>query len=250
MGNCLISEEPGSSFTISEKKLNDNKIYKAYKAIKELSDDIQSKNLLKTDKIYLIDSYSIQDFVNFIERFSNLSNSMLLKLLEENNFEFNFDNLELINETNCETKNKFIIVDEKFFQILGIQENKNSVILDINKRKKINQIEFSDETKKGFIKPDNLNFNYIFDINTAANNLENKKEMNNSVTSVEKNYFENENNDNNNTKNNINNNTNNINNNTNNINNINNNINNNRATNYLNPINKIVSNINYNQSNI
>ena len=215
MGNCLISEQPTSCFTISEERLENNKIYKAYKVIKILSDDIQSKNILKTDKIYLIYIHTIQEFVNFIERISNFNDSSIAKLLEENSFKFNFDNLQIINEENFETKNEFLIVDEKFLQILGIQEiqfHNSSVILDIDKGKNIYLIEFANQTKKSFIKSNNLNFCYEFDPNIA--DLE--------TTIIMRNNFENAN-DNNNT-----------------------NTNNNGNSNYSNPINRIGFYNNYN----
>ena len=211
MGNCLISEQPTSCFTISEERLENNKIYKAYKAIKILSDDIQSKNILKTDKIYLIYIHTIQEFVDFIERISNFNDSSIAKLLEENSFKFNFDNLQIINEANFETKNEFLIVDEKFLQILGIQEiqfHNSSVILDIDKGKNIYLIEFANQTKKSFIKSNNLNFCYEFD-----HNLE--------TTIIMRNNFENAND--------------------------NNNTNNNGNSNYSNPINRIRFYNNYNQ---
>ena len=223
MGNCLISEQSANCFTISERRLENNKIYKAYKAIKILSDDIQSKNILKTDKIYLIYIHTIQEFVNFIERFSKLNDSSIAKLLEENSFKFNFDNLQIINEANFETKNEFLIVDEKFLQILGIQEiqfHNSSVILDIDKGENIYLIEFANQTKKSFIKSNNLNFCYEFDPNIAENNLETNNEIISS-TIIMRNNLENVND--------------------------NNNTNNNGNSNYSNPINRIRFYNNYNQ---
>ena len=168
MGNCLNSEEGCSSFTISGRKLEINKIFKAYKSILRFDIEMKSKNILKKDKVYLISTNSIQDFVNNIEIFSNLDDSEILKKLEDNRFLFDFENLEIIDESNYnnENLNEFIIVDEEFLKIIGKnneENNQKSVIIDMDKNENKFQIEFANQMKKKYIKLDNLNFCYKFE---------------------------------------------------------------------------------------
>ena len=168
MGNCLNIEEGCSCFTISERKLEINKIFKAYKSIKRFDIEIKSKNILKKDKIYLISTNSIQDFVNNIEIFSNLDDSEILEELEDNRFLFDFENLEIIDESNYnnENLNEFIIVDEEFLKIIGKnneENNQKSVIIDMDKNENKFQIEFANQMKKKYIKLHNLNFCYKFE---------------------------------------------------------------------------------------
>ena len=156
MGNCLNSEEGCSCFTISGRKLEINKIFKAYKSIKRFDIEMKSKNILKKDKIYLISTNSVQDFVNNIEIFSNLDDSEIRKKLEDNRFLFDFDNLEIIDESNYnnEILNEFIIVDEEFLKIIGKnneENNQKSVIIDMDKNENKFQIEFANQMKKDML---------------------------------------------------------------------------------------------------
>ena len=121
--------------------------------IKNLNDDIKSSDIFKKDKIYLIFKGSISYFVNKIEKFAKLENKEIQEQLGQNRFTFNFDELTLIDKGNCETNEEFIIVNEKFFEILDIKRNifdNKSVI--INKENNITQIEFDQQKKKKLIK--------------------------------------------------------------------------------------------------
>ena len=82
--------------------------------------------------------------------------------------------------------------------ILGkneVQNDNNSVIIDINRKNGIYQIELANQMKKGFIKLDNSIFCYEFDSNNIESNLETRNEMN-SGTIVIKNNLNNSNNNN------------------------------------------------------
>ena len=186
MGNCLNSQEGCGCFSISKDKLEINKIFKAYKSIVRFDNEMKSKNILKKDKIYLISTNSIQDFVNNIEIFSNLDDSEIKKTLEDNHFTIDFDNMEIIDESNYENEiqNEFIIVDEDFLQIIGKnneENNNNSVIIDINKYENKFQIEFANQTKKKYLKLDNLNFCYKFE---SANDNQNLSIINENTSTI------------------------------------------------------------------
>ena len=186
MGNCLNSEEGCSCFTISERKLEINKIFKAYKSILRFDIEMKSKNILKKDKVYLISTNSIQDFVNNIEIFSNLDDSEIRKKLEDNRLLFDFDNLEIIDESNYnnEILNEFIIVDEEFLKIIGKnneENNQKSVVIDIDKNENKFQIEFANQMKKRYIKLDNLNFCYKFESAIGNQNLTTVNDINRST---------------------------------------------------------------------
>ena len=147
---------------------------------------MNSKNILKKDKIYLISTNSIQDFVNNIEIFSNLDDSEIKKTLEDNHFTIVFDNMEIIDESNYENEiqNEFIIVDEDFLQIIGKnneENNNNSVIIDINKYENKCQIEFANQAKKNYFKLDNLNFCYKFE---SSNNNQNLSAVNENASTI------------------------------------------------------------------
>ena len=162
MGNCQ-----NSYCCRSDQKeiiLEDNKIYQAYMDIKNINDDIKSSDIFKKDKIYLIFKESIPLFVSKIERFAELENKEIQEQLDQIRFQFNFDQLTIIDKGNYETNEEFIIVNEKFFEILDIKRNifdNKSVI--INKENNITQIEFDQQKKKKINKINELNFCYKFE---------------------------------------------------------------------------------------
>ena len=162
MGNCQ-----NSYCCRSDQKeiiLEDNKIYQAYMDIKNINDDIKSSDIFKKDKIYLIFKESIPLFVSKIERFAELENKEIQEQLGQIRFSINFDELTIIDKGNYETNEEFIIVNEKFFEILDIKRNifdNKSVI--INKENNITQIEFDQQKKKKINKINELNFCYKFE---------------------------------------------------------------------------------------
>ena len=170
MGNCQ-----NSYCCRSDQKeiiLEDNKIYQAYMDIKNINDDIKSSDIFKKDKIYLIFKESISLFVSKIEKFAKLENKEIQEQLGQIRFPFNFDELTLIDKGNCETNEEFIIVNEKFFEILDIKRNifdNKSVI--INKENNITQIEFDQQKKKKINKINELNFCYKFEERNNNNNV-------------------------------------------------------------------------------
>ena len=170
MGNCQ-----NSYCCRSDQKeiiLEDNKIYQAYMDIKNINDDIKSSDIFKKDKIYLIFKESIPLFVSKIERFAELENKEIQEQLGQIRFSINFDQLTIIDKGNYETNEEFIIVNEKFFEILDIKRNifdNKSVI--INKENNITQIEFDHQKKKKINKINELNFCYKFEERNNNNNV-------------------------------------------------------------------------------
>ena len=170
MGNCQ-----NSYCCRSDQKeiiLEDNKIYQAYMDIKNINDDIKSSDIFKKDKIYLIFKESIPLFVSKIERFAELENKEIQEQLGQIRFSINFDELTIIDKGNYETNEEFIIVNEKFFEILDIKRNifdNKSVI--INKENNITQIEFDQQKKKKINKINELNFCYKFEERNNNNNV-------------------------------------------------------------------------------
>ena len=185
MGNCQ-----NSYCCRSDQKeiiLEDNKIYQAYMDIKNINDDITSSDIFKKDKIYLIFKESIPLFVSKIERFAELENKEIQEQLGQIRFPFNFDELKIIDKGNYETNEEFIIVNEKFFEILDIKRNifdNKSVI--INKENNITQIEFDQQKKKKINKINELNFCYKFE---ERNNNANVIIFGSNNTVVEENIF-------------------------------------------------------------
>ena len=170
MGNCQ-----NSYCCRSDQKeiiLEDNKIYQAYMDIKNINDDITSSDIFKKDKIYLIFKESIPLFVSKIERFAELENKEIQEQLGQIRFSINFDELTIIDKGNYETNEEFIIVNEKFFEILDIKRNifdNKSVI--INKENNITQVEFDQQKKKKINKINELNFCYKFEERNNNNNV-------------------------------------------------------------------------------
>ena len=170
MGNCQ-----NSYCCRSDQKeiiLEDNKIYQAYMDIKNINDDIKSSDIFKKDKIYLIFKESIPLFVSKIEKFAKLENKEIQEQLDQIRFQFNFDQLTIIDKGNYQTNEEFIIVNEKFFEILDIKRNifdNKSVI--INKENNITQIEFDQQKKKKINKINELNFCYKFEERNNNNNV-------------------------------------------------------------------------------
>ena len=184
------------------KTSNNYKIYKAYKLIKNLNDEIKNQNILKKDQLYLIYIQSIQNFVNSIEEFSNKEKSCIQRQLkDEDPKKYEFDKLEFIDENNYQNKNEFIIVNKQFLEVLGIEQNDNSnnksIIIDINKEKNISQIEFNNHNRYNFTKLDKCNLCYNLNNNTIVvpNNLNSiSNNLNNNNTIVETNNLNNINN--------------------------------------------------------
>ena len=177
MGSCPNSENSEEKYgccTYSIKRCKNYNIYKAYKCIQKISDEIQFHDIIKKDKMYLIYTHSIQYFINRIENFSNETKKDIIKQLDDDDpLKYNFDKLEFIDYENCKNKNEFIIADKEFLEIVKKEENKDenkSVIIDIDKKNKIEQIEFPENKKHDFIKLDNFNLCYRFDFKTTTNN--------------------------------------------------------------------------------
>ena len=130
---------------------------------------------------------SIPLFVSKIERFAELENKEIQEQLGQIRFPFNFDELKIIDKGNYETNEEFIIVNEKFFEILDIKRNifdNKSVI--INKENNITQIEFDQQKKKKINKINELNFCYKFE---ERNNNANVIIFGSNNTVVEENIF-------------------------------------------------------------
>ena len=170
MGNCQ-----NSYCCRSDQKeiiLEDNKIYQAYMDIKNINDDITSSDIFKKDKIYLIFKESIPLFVSKIEKFAKLENKEIQEQLGQIRSTFNFDELTIIDKGNYETIEEFIIVNEKFFEILDIKRNiYNNKSVIINKENNITQIEFDQQKKKKINKINELNFCYKFEERNNNNNV-------------------------------------------------------------------------------
>ena len=170
MGNCQ-----NSYCCRSDQKeiiLEDNKIYQAYMDIKNINDDIKSSDIFKKDKIYLIFKESIPLFVSKIEKFAKLENKEIQEQLGQIRSTFNFDELTIIDKGNYETIEEFIIVNEKFFEILDIKRNiYNNKSVIINKENNITQIEFDQQKKKKINKINELNFCYKFEERNNNNNV-------------------------------------------------------------------------------
>lgn len=169
------------------KTSNNYKIYKAYKLIKNLNDEIKNQNILKKDQLYLIYIQSIQNFVNSIKEFSNKEKSYIQRQLKDKDpKKYEFDKLEFIDENNYQNKNEFIIVNKQFLEVLGIEQNDNSnnknIIIDIDKQNNISQIEFNNHKKYNFTKLDKCNLCYKFEI--IDSNIINSRNLNNKTIVV------------------------------------------------------------------
>ena len=194
MGSCPNSEnseEEHGCCTYSIKRCKNYNIYKAYKCIQKISDEIKFHDIIKKDKMYLICTHSIQYFINSIEKFSKETKKDIIKQLDDDDpLKYNFDNMEFIDYENYANKNEFIIADKEFFEIVKKEQNKDenkSVIIDIDKKNKIEQIEFPGHKKLNFIKLDNFNLCYRFNFNIIINNNLKKSIDLDSKTIVEEN---------------------------------------------------------------
>ena len=123
MGSCPTSENSEEKYgccTYSIKRCKNYNIYKAYKCIQKISDEIQFHDIIKKDKMFLIytHSNSIQYFINRIENFSKETKKDIIKQLDDDDpLKYNFDKLEFIDYENCTNKNEFIIADIGFWKL-------------------------------------------------------------------------------------------------------------------------------------
>ena len=195
MGSCPNSENSEEKYgccTYSIKRCKNYNIYKAYKCIQKISDEIQFHDIIKKDKMYLIYKDSIQYFIKRIENFSKETKQDIIKQLDDDDpLKYNFDKLEFIDYEHCTNKNEFIIADKDFLEIVKKEENKDenkSVIIDIDKKNKIEQIEFPEHKKHDFIKSDNFNLCY-----RLVTNLKNSTDLNTKTIIIKNNINRNNN---------------------------------------------------------
>ena len=161
--------------SINSRINNKNKFFQAYESIKLLIIQIKNFKQISFDA-YLIDTYSIPKYINYIKTLnileyidkqsqleeieSELKSSLVNYKLEKNiKLLYNYNDCLNIMKNN---KNEFIMVDELFCKVMNIEhyyETEKSVKITIDERKYIYKIKFFTneelsfrEQKTGFYK--------------------------------------------------------------------------------------------------
>ena len=152
----------------SNEKLK-KKLFELFKKIKEMNELFKDHNIIKLDKLFLINAdnipYLISIFSEIEEKNWNINNINI----ENKNIEDEFKKIQIINELeDCKTcKNGFIIVNEKFMELIKKENvyNNKSIMIDVDKNKNNNSIMLKDDDTIKFERSQNcFVYNFITEI--------------------------------------------------------------------------------------
>ena len=147
---CLKKESKRNTEIVKQKTQAKNKM-SAFNSMIELFNTINNTKKYLIIEIFLINSKSIQNFINCIKQshileYLNTQNNKILNQLEEqflncneeDNFEIynDYSNCKKIAEKNEENENEFIIANQNFFTNMKTDIGKNEVSLKIDKTEK------------------------------------------------------------------------------------------------------------------
>ena len=126
---CTIEDSSNTAFKI--------KLYKLFNCLKEIYKLFENHEILKLDKLFLINVDNIPDLIDI---FFKLQNNFNLKEINIENKKIGneLDKMEIINKfEDCKKCEKgFIIVDKKFMKIKTEEDNKyndKNIMVDIDK---------------------------------------------------------------------------------------------------------------------
>ena len=172
---CTIEDSSNTAFKI--------KLYKLFNCLKEIYKLFENHEILKLDKLFLINAdnipYLISIFSEIEEKNWNINNINI----ENKNIEDEFKKIQIINELeDCKTcKNGFIIVNEKFMELIKKENvyNNKSIMIDVDKNKNNNSIMLKDDDTIKFERSQNsFVYNFIID-NTEINQYQTRIYPNN-----------------------------------------------------------------------
>ena len=154
---CTIEDSSNTAFKI--------KLYKLFNCLKEIYKLFENHEILKLDKLFLINVDNIPDLIDIFFKLQNNFN------LEEINIENKkigneLDKMEIINKLeDCKKCEKgFIIVDKKFMKIKTEEDNKyndKNIMVDIDKNNNNYSIILNENETIKFEKFQNFVYKFI-----------------------------------------------------------------------------------------
>ena len=154
---CTIEDSSNAAFKI--------KLYKLFNCLKEIYKLFENHEILKLDKLFLINVDNIPDLIDI---FFKLQNNFNLKEINIENKKIGneLDKMEIINKLeDCKKYEKgFIIVDKKFMKIKTEEDNKENdknIMVDIDKNNNNYSIILNENEKIKFEKFQNFVYKFI-----------------------------------------------------------------------------------------
>ena len=154
---CTIEDSSNTAFKI--------KLYKLFNCLKEIYKLFENHEILKLDKLFLINVDNIPDLIDI---FFKLQNNFNLKEINIENKKIGneLDKMEIINKLeDCKKCEKgFIIVDKKFMKIKTEEDNKyndKNIMVDIDKNNNNYSIILNENETIKFEKFQNFVYKFI-----------------------------------------------------------------------------------------
>ena len=154
---CTIEDSSNTAFKI--------KLYKLFNCLKEIYKLFENHEILKLDKLFLINVDNIPDLIDI---FFKLQNNFNLKEINIENKKIGneLDKMEIINKLeDCKKCEKgFIIVDKKFMKIKTGEDNKyndKNIMVDIDKNNNNYSIILNENETIKFEKFQNFVYKFI-----------------------------------------------------------------------------------------
>ena len=154
---CPIEDSSNTAFKI--------KLYKLFNCLKEIYKLFENHEILKLDKLFLINVDNIPDLIDI---FFKLQNNFNLKEINIENKKIGneLDKMEIINKfEDCKKCEKgFIIVDKKFMKIKTEEDNKyndKNIMVDIDKNNNNYSIILNENETIKFEKFQNFVYKFI-----------------------------------------------------------------------------------------
>ena len=154
---CTIEDSSNIAFKI--------KLYKLFNCLKEIYKLFENHEILKLDKLFLINVDNIPDLIDI---FFKLQNNFNLKEINIENKKLGneLDKMEIINKLeDCKKCEKgFIIVDKKFMKIKTEEDNKyndKNIMVDIDKNNNNYSIILNENETIKFEKFQNFVYKFI-----------------------------------------------------------------------------------------
>ena len=138
----------------------DNKSFNAYKELKSIIEKINKQTIIKEEKVFLIKSNSIKNFIALIENEQNdkILEKKFNKYELETNIKIISDYQEFIKLK--EEEKEIIVVNENFLNNMNMKKFRNKNVL-LNKYNNDLKIKFAASFEEAGIKKKN---NYLFEL--------------------------------------------------------------------------------------
>ena len=145
-----------------------SKLFELFNKIKGINELFKEHTIIKLDKLFLINSGNIPDLISIFSEIEEKNLNINNINIENKNIEEDLKKIEIINELeDCKKcKNGFIIVNEKFMELIkiGNEYNNKSIMIDVDKNNNLIMLKDDDTIK---FEPSQNSFVYKFIIDNT-----------------------------------------------------------------------------------